>query len=32
VVTFWLKFLLVFDAIFVALGVWVFEPLVAGDA
>jgi ABC-type transport system involved in cytochrome c biogenesis permease component len=32
VVTFWLKFLLVFDAVFVSLGVWVFEPLVAGDA
>jgi len=32
VATFWLKFLLVFDAIFVSLGVWVFEPLVAGDA
>jgi len=31
-VTFWLKFLLVFDAVFVSLGVWVFEPLVAGDA
>jgi heme exporter protein CcmB len=30
--TFWLKFLLVFDAVFVSLGVWVFEPLVAGDA
>ncbi|HWE31172.1 MAG TPA: heme exporter protein CcmB [Polyangia bacterium] len=29
---FWLKFLLVFDAVFVSLGVWVFEPLVAGDA
>jgi heme exporter protein CcmB len=29
---FWIKFLLVFDAIFVSLGVWVFEPLVAGDA
>ena len=26
------QFLLVFDAIFVSLGVWVFEPLVAGDA
>ena len=32
VIAFWLKFLLVFDAIFVSLGVWVFEPLVAGDA
>ncbi|HEY2745276.1 MAG TPA: heme exporter protein CcmB [Polyangia bacterium] len=30
--TFWLKFLLVFDAVFVSLGVWVFEPLAAGDA
>ena len=29
---FWLKFLVVFDAVFVSLGVWVFEPLVAGDA
>jgi heme exporter protein B len=32
VATFWLKFMLVFDAVFVSLGVWVFEPLVAGDA
>jgi heme exporter protein B len=32
VAAFWLKFLLVFDAVFVSLGVWVFEPLVAGDA
>ncbi len=32
VAIFWLKFLLVFDAVFIALGVWVFEPLVAGDA
>jgi heme exporter protein CcmB len=32
VATFWLKFLIVFDAVFVSLGVWVFEPLVAGDA
>ncbi len=32
VATFWLKFLVVFDAIFVSLGVWIFEPLVAGDA
>jgi heme exporter protein CcmB len=32
VATFWLKFLLVFDAVFVSLGVWIFEPLVAGDA
>lgn len=29
---FWTKFLLVFDAVFVSLGVWVFEPLAAGDA
>jgi heme exporter protein CcmB len=29
---FWLKFLLVFDAVFVSLGVWVFESLVGGDA
>lgn len=32
VAIFWLKFLLVFDAVFVSLGVWIFEPLVAGDA
>jgi len=32
VAAFWLKFLLVFDAVFVSLGVWIFEPLVAGDA
>lgn len=32
VAAFWLKFLLVFDAVFVSLGVWVFEPIVAGDA
>jgi heme exporter protein B len=32
VATFWLKFLVVFDAVFISLGVWVFEPLVAGDA
>ena len=32
VAAFWIKFLLVFDAVFVSLGVWVFEPLVAGDA
>ena len=32
VAIFWLKFLLVFDAVFVSLGVWVFEPIVAGDA
>jgi heme exporter protein CcmB len=32
VALFWLKFLLVFDAVFISLGVWVFEPLVAGDA
>jgi len=29
---FWLKFLLVFDAVFVSLGLWVFEPLVRGEA
>ena len=29
VAVYWLKFLLVFDAIFVSIGVWVFEPLVA---
>jgi heme exporter protein CcmB len=27
----WLKFLLVFDAIFVTLGLWVFEPILRGD-
>lgn len=32
VAAFWIKFLLVFDAVFVSLGVWVFEPLAAGDA
>ncbi|HXU72666.1 MAG TPA: heme exporter protein CcmB [Polyangia bacterium] len=32
VALFWLKFLVVFDAVFISLGVWVFEPLVAGDA
>jgi heme exporter protein CcmB len=32
VVTFWIKFLVMFDAVFVALGVFVFEPLVGGDA
>jgi heme exporter protein B len=31
-IAFWLKFLLVFDAVFVSLGVFIFEPLVAGDA
>jgi ABC-type transport system involved in cytochrome c biogenesis permease component len=29
---FWIKFLLVFDAVFVSLGLWVFEPLVQGEA
>jgi heme exporter protein CcmB len=29
---FWIKFLLVFDAVFVSLGLWVFEPLVRGEA
>jgi heme exporter protein CcmB len=29
-VHFWLKFLVVFDAVFISLGVWVFEPLVVG--
>jgi heme exporter protein B len=28
---FWLKFLLVFDAIFIAIGLWVFEPVMRGD-
>lgn len=28
---FWLKFLLVFDAIFVTVGLWVFEPLVGAE-
>jgi heme exporter protein CcmB len=32
VVSFWIKFLLVFDAVFVSLGVFLFEPLVGGDA
>jgi heme exporter protein B len=32
VALFWMKFMLVFDAVFISLGVWVFEPLVAGDA
>jgi heme exporter protein CcmB len=29
---FWLKFLLVFDAIFVSIGVWLFEPVMRGEA
>jgi heme exporter protein CcmB len=29
---FWLKFLVVFDAVFISLGLWVFEPLVRGEA
>jgi heme exporter protein CcmB len=29
---FWMKFLVVFDVIFITLGLWVFEPLVGGDA
>lgn len=29
---FWLKFLFVFDAVFISLGVWMFEPLVRGEA
>jgi heme exporter protein B len=29
---FWIKFLLVFDAVFVSLGLWVFEFLVRGEA
>jgi heme exporter protein CcmB len=29
---FWIKFLVVFDAVFVSLGMWVFEPLVRGEA
>src|SRR5262249_31345654 len=28
---FWMKFLVVFDVIFIVLGLWVFEPLVGGD-
>jgi heme exporter protein CcmB len=28
-VAFWIKFLAVFDAIFISLGLWVFEPLVS---
>jgi ABC-type transport system involved in cytochrome c biogenesis permease component len=29
---FWLRFVTVFDAVFVSLGIWVFEPLVRGEA
>jgi heme exporter protein CcmB len=32
VVSFWIKFLLVFDAVFVSLGIFLFEPLVGGEA
>ncbi len=32
IASWWLKFLVVFDAIFVALGVWLFEPMMRGDA
>ncbi len=28
----WLKFLLVFDAIFITIGMWVFEPVMRGDS
>jgi heme exporter protein B len=31
VVHFWMRFLAVFDSIFVALGLWIFEPLVGGE-
>jgi ABC-type transport system involved in cytochrome c biogenesis permease component len=30
--SFWLRFVAVFDAVFVSLGLWVFEPLVRGEA
>jgi heme exporter protein B len=29
---YWLKFLLVFDAIFISVGLWVFEPVMRGEA
>lgn len=32
VVSFWIKFLVIFDAVFVSLGVFLFEPLVGGEA
>jgi heme exporter protein CcmB len=32
VITFWIKFLVIFDAVFVSLGVFLFEPLMGGDA
>jgi heme exporter protein CcmB len=28
---YWIKFLFVFDSIFITLGLWIFEPLVRGD-
>ncbi|MFI5288958.1 MAG: heme exporter protein CcmB [Polyangia bacterium] len=28
----WLKFLVVFDAIFITLGLWVFDPIMRGDS
>jgi heme exporter protein B len=31
IVRFWMRFLIVFDSIFVALGLWMFEPLVGGE-
>jgi heme exporter protein B len=30
-VTFWVRFLLATDVIYVSLGLWVFEPVVAGE-
>ncbi len=30
--SFWLKFMVVFDAVFLSLGTWLFEPLVEGGA
>ena len=32
VAAFWMKFLVVFDALFITLGLWVFEPLVAEES
>jgi heme exporter protein B len=32
IIGFWMKFLVLFDAVFIALGVYLFEPLVGGDA
>jgi hypothetical protein len=30
-VTFWVRFLLATDVIYVSLGLWLFEPVVAGE-